>query len=131
MLPNPLVYATLPAQDIERAKNWYADRLGLEPTEEFPQDGSSLYDTGNGWFLLFPSKGAATGAHTQMSFDVADIEATVKALRDNGVVFEEYDYPDLKTVDGIADLGYEKGAWFKDSEGNLIALGERLAGKAR
>jgi hypothetical protein len=59
-----------------------------------------------------------------MAWFVKDIADTVAELRRRGVRFEEYDFPGLKTVDGIADLGYEKSAWFRDSEGNLLALGE-------
>ncbi len=65
-----------------------------------------------------------SGAHTQLGFDVADVEATVAQLRDNGVEFEEYDEPGLKTENGIAVIEGEKAAWFKDSEGNLLAVGE-------
>ena len=75
-------------------------------------------------FLLYPSSGAASGAHTQAAWLVDDLSAMVAELRDRGVVFEDYDVPGLKTVDGIADLGYERSAWFKDSEGNLLALGQ-------
>ncbi len=66
--------------------------------------------------------GAASGAHTQVGFRVDDIEAEVGQLRDKGVVFEEYDFPGLKTENGIAQIGPGRSAWFKDSEGNLIAI---------
>lgn len=75
-------------------------------------------------FSVFPSFGGPSG-DTQMGIMVEDIEATVKTLRDNGVVFEEYDLPGLKTVDGIAELQDEWAAWFKDSEGNVLAVGQR------
>jgi len=83
---------------------------------------------------LFQSAGAASGTHTQMGWEVADIEATVSELRMRGVVFEEYDLPGLKTVNGIANIegNYpskgvgERAAWFKDSEGNLIGIGQLL-----
>ncbi|HEV8697065.1 MAG TPA: hypothetical protein VGQ89_05170 [Candidatus Limnocylindrales bacterium] len=61
-----------------------------------------------------------------MSFSVDDIGAVVKHLKAKGVVFEEYDLPDLKTVDGIAERPDFKGAWFKDSEGNMIGIGQLL-----
>ena len=85
-----------------------------------------------GYFALFESAGAASGNHTQMAWEVADIESAVASLRARGVVFEEYDLPGLKTVNGIADIqgNYpskgvgERAAWFKDSEG----LGQPVRG---
>jgi catechol 2,3-dioxygenase-like lactoylglutathione lyase family enzyme len=116
------VQAMVPAQDLERAKSFYADRLGLKPIEERP-DGLR-YRCGSGGFMLFQSTGAASGDHTQLGWDVDDLEATVEELRGRGVVFEEYDLPGFKTVNGIAEIAGEKGAWFKDSEGNLLAVGQ-------
>jgi catechol 2,3-dioxygenase-like lactoylglutathione lyase family enzyme len=124
------VATRLPAQDLERARAFYADKLGLEPAEERP--GGLLYRCAGGEFALFASGGAPSGAHTQMAFDVDDLAATVAALRDRGVVFEEYNLPSLRTVGGIAtiDGNYpskgtgEYGAWFFDSEGNLLGIGQ-------
>jgi catechol 2,3-dioxygenase-like lactoylglutathione lyase family enzyme len=121
-LADSKVQATIPARDLERAKLFYADKLGLKPTVEGPE--GLRYRCGGGEFLLFESSGEASGAHTQLGWDVDDLEATVSELRGNGVVFEEYDLPEFKTVDGIAEIAGEKGAWFKDSEGNLLAIGE-------
>jgi hypothetical protein len=70
--------------------------------------------------------GSKPGGHTQMSFAVDDVVAVVKELKAKGVVFEEYDYPNLKTVNSIAERPDFKGAWFKDSEGNMIGIGQRL-----
>jgi predicted enzyme related to lactoylglutathione lyase len=117
--------ATLPAQDIARARKFYEQRLGLTP-EPAGQDGSVIYKTGSTGFLVFPSMGKASGDHTQLAIDVEDVVATVNELKKSGVKFEDYDFPGLKTQDGIADMGGSKGAWFKDSEGNLIAIGERV-----
>jgi catechol 2,3-dioxygenase-like lactoylglutathione lyase family enzyme len=130
MLEHSDVATRLPVQDLKRARSFYAEKLGLEPVEERP--GGLLYRCGRGSFALFLSAGAATGSHTQMGWEVADIEATVAALRSRGVVFEEYDLPGLKTVNGIAQIAGnypskgsgEKGAWFKDSEGNLVGIGQ-------
>jgi catechol 2,3-dioxygenase-like lactoylglutathione lyase family enzyme len=123
MLENTSVYATIPAQDLERAKSYYADKLGLKPAEERPE--GLRYRGTNGEFLLFQSTGAASGEHTQLGWDVDDVEAAVEELRGRGVVFEEYDLPGFKTVNGVAEIAGEKGAWFKDSEGNLLAIGQR------
>jgi catechol 2,3-dioxygenase-like lactoylglutathione lyase family enzyme len=130
MLENGGVSARLPAQDLERARAFYAEKLGLEPEEERP--GGLRYRCARGEFALFQSGGAPSGTHTQMAWEVQDIEAAVTQLRANAVVFEEYDQPGLTTVDGIAEVpdNYpskgvgERAAWFKDSEGNLLALGQ-------
>jgi catechol 2,3-dioxygenase-like lactoylglutathione lyase family enzyme len=131
MLAHSDVATRLPVQDLERARAFYSDKLGLEPAEERP--GGLRYRCGSGAFALFASAGAAAGTHTQMSWEVTDLEATVAALRARGVVFEEYDLPGLKTVGGIADVegNYpsrggigEKAAWFRDSEGNLLGIGQ-------
>ncbi len=131
MLDDGRVATRIPVRDLARARAFYADKLGLEPAEE--RRGGLLYRCASGEFALFRSAGTASGEHTQMAFDVADIEATVAELRSRGVVFEEYDLPGLKTVNGIATVegNYpskggigERGAWFRDSEGNLISIGE-------
>lgn len=131
MLKDSDVATRLPAQDLERARRFYAEKLGLEPVEERP--GGLRYRCGNSFFVLFTSAGAASGTHTQMGWEVADIEATVAALRARGVVFEEYDLPGIRTVNGIAEVAGnypskggigEKGAWFRDSEGNLLGIGQ-------
>lgn len=114
--------AALPAQDLERAKAFYRDKLGLTPTQEDP--GGLMYSLAAGTgFGVFPSSGKPSGTHTQMGIEVEDVEGAVKDLQAKGVKFEEYDTPGLKTVNGIADMGGSKLAWFKDSEGNLIVIG--------
>jgi catechol 2,3-dioxygenase-like lactoylglutathione lyase family enzyme len=121
MLANLPVNATLPAVDLERAKRFYTESLGLSPEMEAP--GGISFRCGEGTrFVVFPSGGAASGSHTQMGWTVEDIEAEVAALKTRGVVFEEYDTPGLKTVNSIAIIGTDKAAWFKDSEGNLLGL---------
>ena len=137
MLADAGVATRLPAQDLGRARAFYSQKLGLEPSEERP--GGLLYRCGRGEFALFQSGGAPSGSHTQMSFEVDDLEATVADLRERGVVFEEYDAPGLTTVDGIAEVegnypskggAGERAAWFRDSEGNLLGIGQALAPRA-
>src|SRR5438094_3024197 len=99
MLESGAVATRLPAQDLQRARAFYAEKLGLEPTEERP--GGLLYRCARGDFALFESGGAPSGSHTQMAWDVEDIEAAVAELKARGVVFEEYDVPGLTTVNGI------------------------------
>jgi catechol 2,3-dioxygenase-like lactoylglutathione lyase family enzyme len=131
MLENAKVATRLPAQNLERAREFYAEKLGLQPVEE--RQGGLLYRCGSGEFALFESAGGPPGGHTQMAFDVEDIRATVQQLRERGVVFEEYDLPGLTTVDGIAEVegNYpskggkgERAAWFRDSEGNMLGIGQ-------
>jgi catechol 2,3-dioxygenase-like lactoylglutathione lyase family enzyme len=116
-------HAALPATDLERAKRFYADQLGLTPESEGP-DGLFYRCGGTTRFLVFPSGGTAGGTHTQMTWNTPDIEAVVADLKARAVVFEEYDSPEVKTINSVATLGQSKGAWFKDSEGNLLALGQ-------
>jgi catechol 2,3-dioxygenase-like lactoylglutathione lyase family enzyme len=126
------VEARLPAQDLDRARRWYADKLGLEPTEE--RDGGLRYEGASGVFCLFASTGAADGGFTQLAFSVDDIEAEVADLRRRGVVFEEYDMPGMQKVDGITDVAgnypskgtRERAVWFRDSEGNMLGMGQSL-----
>jgi catechol 2,3-dioxygenase-like lactoylglutathione lyase family enzyme len=133
MLQHSNVAARIPAQDLQRAKRFYSEKLGLVPVEERP--GGARYECAGGGFALFQSTGAASGEHTQLGWQVEDIEATVRELRRRGVVFEEYDLPGLKTIDGIATVAGnypskggvgERAAWFKDSEGNLLGIGEAM-----
>jgi catechol 2,3-dioxygenase-like lactoylglutathione lyase family enzyme len=132
MLQDSDVATRLPAQDLERARAFYADKLGLEPIEERP--GGLRYQCGSGRFSLFESAGAPSGDYTQMAWEVDDIETVVEELRRRGVVFEEVDVAGLRTVDGIAEVegNYpsagvgELAAWFRDSEGNLLGIGQAV-----
>jgi catechol 2,3-dioxygenase-like lactoylglutathione lyase family enzyme len=132
-LADGVVATRLPARDLERARRFYAEKLGLEPVDERP--GGLLYRCRGCEFGLFESAGEASGDHTQMGWEVDDIEAAVSELRRRGVKFEDYDLPGLRTDDGIADIegNYrskggkgERGAWFRDSEGNMLGLGQRV-----
>ena len=131
MLANARTAARLPAQDLDRARRFYAEKLDLEPVDERP--GGLLYRPASGEFALYQSTGASPGTFTQMAFEVDDIDATVATLKQRGVVFEELDVPGMKTVDNIAEIegNYaiknatgERAAWFHDSEGNLLGVGE-------
>jgi catechol 2,3-dioxygenase-like lactoylglutathione lyase family enzyme len=121
MLANDPIYPSLPAADLERARRFYAEKLGLTPESEGA--GGLWYRCGtDSRFSIFPSQGEASGTHTQAIWLVEDVESEVAALKARGVVFEEYDVPSMKTVNSIATLGPTKGAWFQDSEGNLLSL---------
>ncbi|MFI8277460.1 VOC family protein [Streptomyces sp. NPDC085929] len=131
MLARARVSTRLPAQDLDRARRFYAEQLGLEPVDERP--GGLLYRCAGTEFVLFKSTGASTGTFTQMALEVDDIDTAVSELKQRGVVFEEVDLPGFRTRDGIAEIegNYpskgargERGAWFRDSEGNLLGMGE-------
>jgi catechol 2,3-dioxygenase-like lactoylglutathione lyase family enzyme len=131
LLARGRVATRLPAQDLDRARRFYSERLGLEPVDERP--GGLLYRCGGVDFALFQSTGAPPGTFTQMSWEVDDIETVVAELKQRGVVFEDVEVPGLRTRDGIADIdgNYpskgargERAAWFHDSEGNLLGVGE-------
>jgi catechol 2,3-dioxygenase-like lactoylglutathione lyase family enzyme len=131
-LSDARIAARLPASDLERARRWYAEKLGLTPVEERP--GGLRYVVGGAEFALYQSAGRADGSFTQFAFTVADIEAEVAALKARGVVFEDYDIPGLQTVDGITEINGnypskgsgERAAWFRDSEGNLLGIGQPI-----
>jgi catechol 2,3-dioxygenase-like lactoylglutathione lyase family enzyme len=121
MLKSRKAHTTLPAADIERAKRWYDEKLGLMPATENP--GGVFYDVAGGTrFILYPTPNTNRGGHTQIGFAVDDIDSEVAELKARGVVFEEYDVPGLKTEGGIAQTGPSRAAWFKDSEGNTVGI---------
>lgn len=133
-LTTSTVATRLPAQDLERARAFYAEKLGLEPVDERP--GGLLYRVGGCEFALFATAGRPSGDHTQMGFEVDDIDAVVTELRARGVVFEQYHMPGVTVDDaGIAEVpgNYpskrshgERAVWFHDSEGNLLGIGQPL-----
>ena len=121
MFGNHRVFATIPATDMARAKRWYEEKLGLKPESEIP--AGAIYTLGGGTgFLLYPTAFAGQAPNTLMGIESDDVEADVAALKKKGVVFEEYDTPELKTVNSIASFGELKGAWFRDSEGNILSI---------
>ena len=123
MLGNVSVAPTLPVVDMERAKRFYHEKLGLKVLNESP--AGTVFECGNGTTLLIYQRGATKADHTAAGFqftDSAAFDAAVSGLKDLGVVFEDYDMPDIKTVDGIATMGPLKGAWLKDTEGNILGL---------
>ena len=121
MLKNAPVVPYIPATEIARARKFYEEKVGLVPKQEIA--GGVVYECGKGsWIFLYQSGGAGTSKASQAFWQVEDVEAEVTALRAKGVVFEEYDLPGLKTVNGIASGGGARAAWFKDTEGNIMAL---------
>jgi catechol 2,3-dioxygenase-like lactoylglutathione lyase family enzyme len=124
MLGATPLHPVLPASDLERAKRWYSDKLGLDPVEE-DEYGGAQYETGGGTFLVYTSEFAGTNKATAAGFRVENFDAAIAELRANGVVFEEVEFAELgASVDGVISTpdGKDKAAWFKDSEGNILSL---------
>ncbi|ACB36313.1 Glyoxalase/bleomycin resistance protein/dioxygenase [Leptothrix cholodnii SP-6] len=126
MLTHATVTTMLPVIDMARARAFYEQGLGLTPGGLRP-DGKFLYQVGGSTLALFPKPEGTKAEHTAISFQVPDIAASVAELKKAGVVFEDYDFPDFKTVDHVCVLGAEKAAWFKDTEGNYLCIHEDLA----
>ena len=117
------ISARAAASDLERARRWYGDRLGLVPQHE--DAGGVWYRfAGETWLYLYATPSAGTAKNTIAGWAVNDIESVMAGLRERGVIFEEYDLGDVGMVDGLADFGIAKAAWFKDSEGNIYELTE-------
>ncbi len=117
-------HATIAVTDLDRAKKFYGETLGLSAKEE--RSDGVVYESGGTWMLVYPSSFAGTNQATCMSFEVSDLEKTVEELSGRGVTFEQYDFPGLKTdARSIAEIQGERGAWFKDPDGNILAVGQR------
>ena len=125
MLTISVVTTMLPVIDMERARAFYEGKLGLRPAGLKP-DGKFVYVVGGSELALFPKPEGTKADHTAVSFKVSDIRASIADLKSAGVVFEDYDFPGLKTVDHVCVLGAEKAAWFKDPEGNYLCIHEDL-----
>jgi predicted enzyme related to lactoylglutathione lyase len=124
MLRERDLIAVLPAKDLARARDFYRDVIGLDNPEDM--EGNLLYRCGNGTgFLLYETENAGSAKNTQMGWATNNIEAEMEDLRSRGVVFEEYDFPGLKTENGIATTEGGKSAWFTDSEGNILNIFQR------
>jgi catechol 2,3-dioxygenase-like lactoylglutathione lyase family enzyme len=123
MLQKSPMYAYLPANDVARARRFYEEKLGFRPKEEVA--GGVVYEFGVGTAcFLYPTPNAGTSRASQAFWQVADVEREVTELKAKGVTFEEYDMPGTK--DGITTAGGAKAAWFKDSEGNILAIVQNL-----
>jgi catechol 2,3-dioxygenase-like lactoylglutathione lyase family enzyme len=125
MLKDTPIVPYIPAADIGRARRFYEGKLGLKPLEEYA--GGVVYECGRGSrVFMYPTPNAGTSRASTAFWVVDDVEAEVADLKSRGVVFEEYDMPGLKTVNGVATAGGAKTAWFRDTEGNILALSQRM-----
>ncbi len=126
MLSHAQVTTMLPVMDMPRARDFYEGKLGLKPGG-FKRDGKFVYSVSGGVLALFPKAGGTKADHTAISFQVPDIAASIQALKRAGVVFEDYDFPGLKTIDHVCVLGAEKAAWFEDTEGHCLCIHADIA----
>jgi catechol 2,3-dioxygenase-like lactoylglutathione lyase family enzyme len=125
MLQRSPMYAYLPAKDVDRAREFYEQKLGFEPKEDAA--GGVVYECAEGTAcFLYPTPNAGTSKASQAFWQVDNVEREVAELKARGVTFEEYDVPGLKTVNGIATAGGAKAAWFRDTEGNILAVVQTL-----
>ena len=123
MLQSSPMYSYLPAADVARARAFYEQKLGLRPSEEIA--GGVVYKFAGGTAcFLYPTDNAGTNRASQAYWQVDDVEREVAELKSRGVTFEEFDSPGMKTVNGIATAGGAKVAWFKDTEGNILAIAQ-------
>jgi catechol 2,3-dioxygenase-like lactoylglutathione lyase family enzyme len=129
MFNNAQAYATLPAADLERAKKFYSEKLGLRLIREDPSPGA-LFQAGGGTVVYLYQRAATKADHTVAAFEISDFDATFNELKGRGIKFEDYNLPNLKTKNGVfmmqSPAGVMKGAWFKDTEGNILGLTNML-----
>ena len=124
MLSTAPIRAYIPASDVTRARRFYEQAIGLTPKEEYA--GGVIYECGGAEVYLYPTSNAGTSKASQAYWQVNDVEAEVAHLKARGVVFEEYDMPGAVMRDSIATGGGAKTAWLKDTEGNILAISQRL-----
>jgi predicted enzyme related to lactoylglutathione lyase len=124
MFANRAAFGMIPAHDVDRAKSWYREKLGIEPAED--NEEGTMYRLNGANMFLYRSGSAGTNQATLLTFESSDLEADMAALRARGVSFIDYDFPGFKTENGVATMGGMKTAWCTDSEGNILAFNEVL-----
>jgi catechol 2,3-dioxygenase-like lactoylglutathione lyase family enzyme len=125
MLNRAPVMTMLPAKELERARDFYVNKLGFE-AEGLAADGKFVVRASGTKFGLIPKPEGTKAEHTAVGFEVEDVAAAIKALEARGVVFEDYDFPGFKTVGHMMVVGTDKAAWFKDTEGNILCIHQDL-----
>ena len=124
MLTNATIHAYIPVSDLSRARKFYEEKVGLKPKETYA--GGVIYECGGATVFMYPTPNAGTSKASQAFWSVKDVEAEVAELKARGVKFEEYDMPGIAMKNSIATGGGAKTAWFKDTEGNIMAIAQRL-----
>jgi catechol 2,3-dioxygenase-like lactoylglutathione lyase family enzyme len=128
MLGNVEIAAIVPVSNVDKAVEFYGSTLGLElqvRRDDLPENREAEFRAGDGTLVVYESVGAGQSRATVAGFRVEDIDSVVAGLRRRGVAFEDYDMPDLKTENGIAQVGDLRAAWARDPDGNLIAFEQR------
>ena len=127
MIENAKAEPVIPVSDLDQAASFYGEKLGLSELRRYEEPAANpmiRYTVGDSSVLVYKSVGAGESRHTLLGFVVDDIDAAVEELRERGVTFEEYDTGDLKTENGIATIEGDRAAWFKDPDGNILAVGQ-------
>jgi predicted enzyme related to lactoylglutathione lyase len=125
MLQKSPMYAYIPVKDVARARKFYEEKLGFKPKQEVA--GGVVYEFGERTAcFMYPTPNAGTSQASQAFWQVEDVEREVAELKARGVRFEDYDMPGMKTEGGISTAGGAKAAWFKDTEGNIMAVIQSL-----
>ena len=124
MLSAATIHAYIPVSNLARARKFYEEKLGLKPKGDYA--GGVIYECGGATAFMYPTPNAGTSKASQAFWEVKDVEAEVAELKKRGVTFEEYDMPGITMKDSIATGGGAKTAWFKDTEGNILAVSQRL-----
>jgi predicted enzyme related to lactoylglutathione lyase len=125
MLQKSPMYSYIPVKDVSRARKFYEEKLGFKPKQEIA--GGVVYEFGEHTAcFLYPTPNAGTSQASQAFWQVEDVEREVAELKARGVRFEEYDMPGMRTKAGISTAGGAKAAWFRDSEGNIMAVIQSL-----
>jgi len=121
MLEDATVMAVIPVHDLRKARTFYEKMLGLTPLDEARSEDEAIYSLGGTKLMVYETR-AELGGATKATLVVRDLDKEMGDLRKHGVRFEELDMPNLKTIDGVIEDAHGKAAWFKDLEGNWIAL---------
>jgi len=125
MFESATAYAVLPASDLDRARRYWVGLTDAEP-EMSMEDEAFFLRIGGIRVLIYRSEFAGTAENTALGIESADLDRDLELLRERGVEFNQYDLPGLTTVDGVAEIDGTRTAWFTDSEGNIIAIGDRV-----
>ena len=128
MLGNARIAAIVPVSDLERAIEFYGSTLGLrliDRNADLPDNPEAVFEAGDGTIFVYTSAAAGQGRATEAGFVVDDLDAAMAGMRERGVTFEEYDLPGLKTENGVASIAGIRAAWFKDPDGNILAVEQR------
>ena len=121
MLGDKKALPTIPVKDLEKAKRFYRDTLGLKPTDT-DEPMVAMFKNGDSSVLVYQSQYAGTNQATAVSWEVGDVEREVQVLKDKGVAFEHYDMPGTTRQGDVHLTGKTKAAWFKDPDGNIHAI---------